>query len=516
MRRSNRWTTCWGLFLFSSSAAVLLLLGLGSSSSSSLVEAAATRTETNRRAVRKTTKARQNHLQRSLQSGKGGKGGSSAKGNSSGADISNNAGVPSSMLATIGAIDAMNHGILEHQNNAKKSTKGSSSGGGLYGDGGSTPTTTTNPTTGTIIQPNQGGSTEEIISGNVGADANAAGSDSGASNDASSPLDTILDSVVSVVSGGGGDTHGTNHESNTNADSAVESSKDDVDVAEDQDSISTPTAGAQQDSISTGTPSTTNQAIPPTTNNPSTGTIAGPQDPTNPGVVPPNSGTTDESFFDGSTTVPDHQQDVPKGKDEENISTDQFANLGYEDADFSDQSDNADGEGDDNVVIIMPTPGHDDTTDMDDETSAGLPDFKYGSNINNYSPNQPGKGGEKETEDDLKTDSIGFDDTVEEMSEKGDDDKGKGKGKDKPAVDEDEIHIEDAQVSDADPNNSDKPAVDEDELHVEDESQSINILPNDESEPSTSTVGDDGKCFVSKICVLCDLRKCTFSYLHTN
>ena len=123
MRRSNRRTTCWGLFLFSSSAAVLLLLGLGSSSSSSLVEASSTRTGANRRAIRKTTKARQHHQQRNLQSGKGGKGGgSSGKGNSSGKDISNNAGLPSGMLATIGAIDAMNYGILQHQNNAKKSS----------------------------------------------------------------------------------------------------------------------------------------------------------------------------------------------------------------------------------------------------------------------------------------------------------------------------------------------------------------------------------------------------------
>lgn len=314
MRRSNRRTTCWGLFLFSSSAAVLLLLGLGSSSSSSLVEASSTRTGANRRAIRKTTKARQHHQQRNLQSGKGGKGGGSrGKGNSSGKDISNNAGLPSGMLATIGAIDAMNYGILQHQNNAKKSSKGSSSGGLYasgninYGNGGSTAPTTdpviTNPTTGTIIQPNQGGSTEEVISGNVGADTNAAGSDSGASTEASSPLNTILDSVVSVVNGGGGggDAHGATQNSNTNTDGAVESSKDDVDVTEDQDSTSptTPTAtvpstGAEQDSISTGTPSTpvdtsegtiivgdstgtedptdssTDQIIPPTTTNPST------------------------------------------------------------------------------------------------------------------------------------------------------------------------------------------------------------------------------------------------------
>lgn len=234
------------------------------------------------------------------------------------------------MLATIGGtINAMNYGIFEHQNNAKKSTKGSSSGGLYpsdninYGNGGSTPTTDpvlTNPTTGTIIQPNQGGS----------------------------PVGTSEGTIIV----------GDSTEGPTDTDSS--------------------------------------------TNNPSTGTIAvdsagidDPQDPTNPSVVPPTSGTTNESFFDGTTTVPDNQKDVSREKDEEHISTDQFVNLGDEDADYSDQSDNADGKGDNNVVIIMP--GHDDTTNMNDETSAGLPDFEYGSNINDYSPNQPGKEDKKET-----------------------------------------------------------------------------------------------------------------------
>ena len=292
-------------------------------------------------------------------------------------------------------------------------------------------------------------------------------------------------------------------------------------MTEDQDSTSptTPTAtvpstGAEQDSISTGTPSTpvdtsegtiivgdstgtedptdssTDQIIPPTTTNPSTGTVVddsagidGPQAPTDPSVIPPTSGTTDESFFDGSTIVPDNQQDVPQEKDEEHISTDQFVYLDDEDGNSSDQSDSGEV---DNVVIIMPTPGHDDTTS--DETSAGIPDFEYGSNINDYSLNQPSQEDEEETEDELKNDSVAFGDTVEELSEESDDDK-KDKGKDKPADDEDELNIDpnaedeesitpaDTQVSDVDPNSE------------EDESQSINILPNDESEPST--VGDN-------------------------
>ena len=448
MCRSNRRWTTWGLFLLSSAAAVLLL-GLDSSSASA-VEAAVLgggpTASSGRGAVRKTAKAGRAQYRgdrRGLQSGKGAH---------SGLGINNNAALPSGMLAAIDAIDSMHQGILQHQTNPKKSSKGSSSGGTYsdyinYADGESTPTTpTTDPAiTGPIlIYPNQGGSNEEFVSGGIDPGSNGAVSNVGTPAEVSSPMDTILDNSISTPS---------NPIDNVPSTGA------------DQDSISTPSAPID---LSAGT------AV----------------------------GDSTEAPTSGST----NQQDAQQEKDKEHISTDEFVNLDDTEVNNSNPSDGVDGDND--IVIIMPTPNSD-TTGLDDEyteNSSGLPDFQYGSTINNYSPNQLdqrekedekdegklGKGGKggKEKEDALNTESIAVDSAIDEMSENYQKDVDEGKGKDKPTKGDTKNEAEvDLEVN-VDPNADDESITPIQDPIVEpssdeEEDQSINSFPNVDSEPST-------------------------------
>lgn len=228
-------------------------------------------------------------------------------------------------------------------------------------------------------------------------------------------------STKSSGSGGGGDTYSDNI-----------NYVDGESTPTNDPAITTPAIGTDDSS------SSENQDISSTPSNPAD-VIGGPESYTFE-IILPNSGTTDESFVDGSTITPPagYQEHDQQEDEKERVSTDEFINLDDLDVDTEDGND---------IVVIMPdtdTSGH--TNDED-----GLPDFEYGGNINNYSPNQ---GEEKEKEDNLNVDDavdfIADDNMIDEASET----RKKGeKDKDKPAkAGEDEFEEEANHEANTDPN----------------------------------------------------------------